>query len=256
MRLLTIAFSLLALNGDTSVLQSFERGQVNWTNLTITAPGNGIPDLKAPNVAAARRAAERVAKLSGVAGVLYTLRQVRLTSDETVDARLRNAADTQAQLDGWVKDYKLLDTKYYSDGGVDVVLQVPLWGKLLVFMLPQAGTVRPASAKNGHTGVVVDAKGLQLEPALAPRLLRETGEVAYGAAFVQHEALQQRGIAAYAPSLDAALRLERVGDKPLVLRALRLWGDNRVDLVLKDDDAARLATLGGALAEGRVVLVQ
>jgi hypothetical protein len=118
--------------------------------------------------------------------------------------------------------------------------------------------VRPraaaAPAPAGPTALVVDAAGLKVAPALAPRLLDEAGQELYGPAALGEAARKGAGVAAYARSLDAARRdlASRLGDKPLVVKAVRAQGS---DLVLGAEAAQALASRPAFLSEGRVVIL-
>ena len=57
---------------------------------------------------------------------------------------------------------------------------------------------------------------------------------------VEIEAAIQQGYVAYAKAFDQAPAQVRVGERPLVLRALRVAGETRVDLVLSDAEATRI----------------
>ena len=118
-------------------------------------------------------------------------------------------------------------------------------------VLPRGAT---AQAPAGPTSLVVDATGLKVAPALAPRLLDEGGKELYGPSALADSARRSGGVAAYARSLDAARRdlASRLGDRPLVVRAVRAQG---TDLVLAAADAAPLASRPPYLAEGRVVII-
>ena len=57
---------------------------------------------------------------------------------------------------------------------------------------------------------------------------------------VRVEAAIQQGYVAYAKAFDQAPAQARIGERPLVLRALRVAGDTRVDLVLSQAEATRI----------------
>ena len=78
-----------------------------------------------------------------------------------------------------------------------------------------------------HTGVVIDARGLAIQPALFPKIMDERGQTLYAPESVDREAAVQQGYVAYAKAFDQAPAQARVGEHPLVLRALRVAGDPR-----------------------------
>ena len=135
-----------------------------------------------------------------------------------------------------MRGFRTVATRYFSDGGVELDVEVPL-DAVGDAVLPKAAA---APAPAGPTSLVVDATGLKVAPALAPRLLDETGKELYGPSALGESARKAGGVAAYARSLDAARRdlAARLGDRPLVVKAIRAQG---TDLVLSAADAAPVA---------------
>jgi hypothetical protein len=157
---------------------------------------------------------------------------------------------------------------YYSDGGVELEVEMALDQKLVDLLMPPAkkaeetpapaGTpAAPAApAKAEPTGIVVDASGLKLSPAIAPRILDETGKEIYGPNVVDREKIKASGLgfAAYSSDVAQASKDPRVKDKPLVVKAVKLADGSPSDVVVSKDDAARL-TGSPAVQEGRVIIV-
>lgn len=242
-----------------AVGQTVAHGSVDWSGKTVTATGSGAPNLKAANVAVARLGAERAAKLDAFRNILEAVRGVRVTGSESVGQRLDAAPDTKAKVEGALRNFKVLDTKYYSDGGVDVIVQVPLDGVLAAAVLPEASSAVPAvpadAAVPATTGIIINAKGVSVAPALAPRLFDTGGDEVYGPRHAAQDAISSRGVVAYTKSLDEAMKDARVAGSPLVVKALRPMAPGGADLVIADEDGARLATLPMLLRDARVIIV-
>lgn len=244
---------------DTAVTQAVGHGKIDYSNKTVTTTGSGAPNLKAANVAVARLGAERAAKMDALRNILEAVKGVRISSNKTAGAAMEETPALSAKVEGIVKNFKILDTKYYSDGGVDVIVQVPLDGVLLEAMVVQAGT-NPAKATAGEavggvTGIVINAKGLGVLPALAPRLLDEAGKEVYGAARINKDALNRHGVAGYTTSMEAAMKDARVADKPMVIKPLRINEANGSDLVLGAEDVQKLAKLASLIGDAKVVII-
>lgn len=242
--------------GDLKV----EHGQVNWTDKTITATGSGAPDLKAPNVAVARLGAERVAKLDALRNILETLKGVRINSEITVDNEMVTNSKMRTKVQGVARHFKVLKTKYYSDGGVDLIVQMSLDGQLASTLLESgsktADVPRKGNAK--HSGLIINTKGLKTMPALAPKVLDESGNVVYSSEVIEKEKLEERGVTSYFKAMDAAKKSKRVGTNPLVIKALKLAQGSKTDVVLSNADTEKLKDPESNLkylAEGRVILV-
>jgi len=242
--------------GDLKV----EHGQVNWTDKTITATGSGAPDLKAPNVAVARLGAERVAKLDALRNILETLKGVRIDSEVTVENEMVTNSKMRTKVQGVARRFKVLKTKYYSDGGVDLIVEMSLDGQLASTLVESGSKTAdlPQKGDAKHSGLIINAKGLKVIPALAPKILDESGKVIYSAEFLARENLEERGVASYFKAMDAAKKCKRVGANPLVLKALKTAKGAKTDVVLSNADAEKLKdpeTNLKYLAEGRVILV-
>lgn len=227
-------------------------GAVDWQRRVVKCTGAGAANLKdaAGNPAVARIGAEKAAKLDALRSCLETMKGVAISGAQTVGGAMAADAGVKGSVEGTVRGFRETARRYFSDGGVEVDVEVPLEG-VAEAVLPK-GAAAPAPA--GPTALVVEAAGLQVTPALAPRLLDEAGKELYGPASLGEAARRGSGVAAYARSLDSARRelAPRLGDRPLVVKAVRAQGS---DLVLGADAAQALAGRPAFLAEGRVVIV-
>ncbi len=238
-----------------AVVEKLKHGEIDWTNKTVMATGTGAPDRKLPNVAAIRLNAEREAKLSAQRNVLETLKGIRIAGNTEGRAALAKRP-IRTQVEGIVRGCKVVDTRYYSDGGVDVVLRCPLDGGLAASLAPvRDHEVAKETGTSDHTGLVLDASGLGVKPALHPEVVDANGQTIYAATMIAPNALRDHGAATYVKSLTAAKAIKRLGDKPLVVKALRL-DRSRTKLVVKASDLKGVtASKRGFLAHGKVVIV-
>lgn len=247
---------------DASVVQKLAHGEVNWSTKTITATGSGAANTKDASVAVARLNAERAAKLDALRNVLETLQGVQVNGKRSVADMMSNG-EIRSKVQGLAQGFKVVDTRYYSDGSVDVVVQMPIDQNLtstLFSGVPASKKARkPSTGGTAEaTGLVINAKGLGLLPSMAPRVVDESGNEVYSAALVSDEGLAQGGIAGYAKDVGAATADGRVGAKPAVLKALRLAERSQTDVVIANADAAKLRapdTDLSFLSEGRVIIV-
>lgn len=253
--LVTVALALAPLAPALA-----EPGSVDWQRKVVRCSGSGAPNLRdaQSNVAVARIGAERAAKLDAIRNCLEALRGVRISGGATVGGAMAGDPALRSRVEGVVKGFKVVDRpRYFSDGGVEMDVEVPLEGVAEAVLPPPApdAAARPAPAPGGATGLLVDARGKGLVPALAPRVLDENGQEIYSAGSVAPEARKSRGPVAYARDPDAARKelAERIGDRPMVIRALRAQG---ADVVIASADAEALRQAPPAfLSEGRVVIV-
>jgi len=95
----------------------------------------------------------------------------------------------------------------------------------------------------GYTGVVIDARGLGLQPSMSPRLRDIYGNTLWGDLEIAPETVIEYGLAGWArteaelqhPNLRA-----RIGENPLWIRAIRVQGVGRNEVILDSADAERL----------------
>jgi hypothetical protein len=236
------------------VVEKLEHGEVNWTKKTVIATGSGAPDLSKPNVAAVRLNAERAALINAYRNVLETLKGVKITAG-TLGSESLNDVQVRTQVQGVIQGCKTVDTRYYSDGGVDVVVRCPLDGGLSTVLAPVKES-KPVAEKGEkkHSGLIIDAIGQKVQPAIAPRIIDDAGAVVYAREMVAPTVLRQSGAAMYTKSLDAAKRDARVGQLPLIIKATGV-GQTASDIVISKDDAAKLQAENlFFLAEARVVI--
>ncbi|MGC9042376.1 MAG: LPP20 family lipoprotein [Myxococcota bacterium] len=113
------------------VIQKLSHGQVNWTNKVIVVTGSAAPNLKGGVVAAqVRLQTERAAELDAYRKILEIVKGVRVDSSWTVGDMMQSVPEVRTTVEGLIKGMKRIDTKYYSDGGVDVIVQVDLEGMM------------------------------------------------------------------------------------------------------------------------------
>jgi hypothetical protein len=249
--LFAIAMALAPVAGALA-----EPGSVDWQRKVVRCSGAGAPNLRDAqnNVAVARIGAERAAKLDAIRNCLEAVKGVRISGGETVGGAIAGDPGLRSKVEGVVKGFKVVDKpRYFSDGGVEMDVEVPLDGVAEAVLPPAQGA--PSGGAGGGTGLLIDAKGKGAMPALAPRVLDENGQEVYSAGSVAPEARKSRGAVAYARDPEAARKelAERIGDRPLVLKAVKADG---ADVTIRNDDAAPLRQAPPAfLAEGRVVII-
>jgi hypothetical protein len=258
-----IALCLITLPGIASsqeeeLTETLGHGQVNWTSNTIRATGSGAPNLKAPNVAAARLGAERVAKLDALRNILETLKGVRVKSEVTVENEMMTSSKMRSKIEGVARRFKVVSTKYYSDGGVDIVVEMPI-GKVASALLDVGAKKKgiPLKGDVKNTGLVIDARGAKVLPSMAPRLVDEDSKVIYSSEFLEENALEKLGVVGYFKDMEAAKKSKRIGKEPLLLKAMKL-DKSSTDVRLSNADARLLRDPNANLSyltEGRVIIV-
>jgi hypothetical protein len=239
---------------------------VDWQRKVVRCTGSGAANLRdaGGNPAVARIGAEKAAKLDALRNCMEALKGVQLESGKTVGGALATDQALTGQVQGLVRGFKVVGApRYFSDGGVEMDVEVPLDGAMSDTLLPKpekkdepkAEPKKKSEAEAVGTSLVVDARGQKLVPALAPRILDEAGKEVYGPATLGEKGRKAGGTVAYANDLSAARASmkDRLGDRPFVVKAVRAQGS---DLVISTADAAALSNTDAAfLADARVVVL-
>jgi hypothetical protein len=108
---------------------------------------------------------------------------------------------------------------------------------------PADGSPSSGNTGDNYTGLVVDARGLDVQRAMGPRIVDEDGGVIYpDPRHVPDKAfLEDHGMAAYTSDVAAA---PRSGSHPLVVTAAGVTGPGHDDLVVSRDTARQIREAG------------
>ena len=259
-------------------VQQKDSGLIDWTAGIVEARGVGSPrkyyydkaDDKGPKaIAAAANKARH--------NLLETVVKIRINDDYRVIDIIENYPTIMAKLKEMVYDAPEMEKyrRYLSNGTVEVWAQISLRGGFLQLILPpeirQIEPIKQVSPKRNlasvrkvppseqiFSGLIVDARGVQLTPALSPKILDENFSEVFGPAFVSREFAVQNGMVSYTHQIRKAQTDERVFGNPLVVKAIRAVGSGRCDLVISNAHAAKLKRASEHLIflkECRVIIV-
>jgi hypothetical protein len=270
-----IALIPMAIFSQGYVQQVGSAGDVNWTEQTLKCTGIGAPNVN-QQLAQQRAGALRAAKLDALRNLLETVQGLYLTSETTVENAMVSSDVIKTKVEGAIKGFRVIDTRYMSTGDVEVDVEVPLTGIISDALLPQAfgggtlltsnqqlcptcgqpwpanrplpqgvtlasGTTASGGAENAaYTGLIVDARGLGVRPAMAPKIVDDKGEEVYGSKYVSREYAVDIGMVGYEKDLSRAKTNERVTDNPLVVKAVQTSGPNKTDIVISLADAQKI----------------
>ena len=246
-----------------------QEGVVDWTAGIVTASGIGFPPADALNSTQARLLAKRAAQSVAYRNLLEAFTAIRVDSTTTVKNYITTSDEIQVKVQGMVEDAKIIHERQLEKGGYEVTLKMKLTGRISETFAPKnappakrlvAETLPTPSPKPGmaYTGLVVDARGMKVRPALVPRILTEDGQEAYSQSYVLAKYREKEGIAAYVSDPLAAKTHPKVTANPLYVKALRPAGNSHTDLVISN---AAAQTIHGVkdhfefLEKGQVIVV-
>lgn len=280
--LVLLLLPVLAM-GQGYVQQMGTGGSVDWTNQMIRATGIGAPNPNVP-LAAQRAGAIRAAEMDALRNLISTVKGVNLTSETLVENAMLTSDVINTKVSGAIRGFRKVDTRYLSTGDVEVEVEVPITGVMLEALLPmgafgggtlmtgltcptcgqpwpagkpvpadiqaqQGGNAMASTPAGGgsFTGLVIDARGLGLRPAMAPKVLDDRGEEIYGSRFVSREYAVDIGMVGYEKDVNRARSNERVTNNPLVVKGVKAAGPNKTDVVVAADDAARVHSAAASM---------
>lgn len=276
--LVSVTILLLILTGITMaqyVNQNVgEAGSIDWSSQVVRATGIGAPNPNLPQ-AAQRASAIEAAKRVALRNLLETIQGMSINSETTVRNAMMENDVINTRVQGVVRGFTVVDTKYMSTGDIDVTVEMPITGALSDVLLPQqmggtpisAGAAVPqgqlwpanrpvpegyvliapaspgqtttSSAGGGvYTGLVIDAKGLGIRPAMAPKIVDESGQEIYGSKYVSRDWAVKIGMVGYDKDVTRAKSNDRVTNNPLIVKGLKASGANKADIVVSNNDAA------------------
>lgn len=266
---------IVSAQSEGFIGQELENGSINYADRTISATGIGFIPEGMINAGQARRSALRVAKLDALRNLVEIVNGIVVTSETTMrDAMLDDVI--KSKVEGVVRGaYQVGDPKYLSDTSVEVTYEVKMSG-ISEIVTPVANvteptgyiatetpaTESPAPATTtqdlNYTGVILDARGLGLRPAMAPQVLNRSGEVIYGPGDYSREYAVVNGVAGYAKSLESAQADPRVKGNPLVVKGAGVSGSNQTDVVVASGVGRKIMTADnrtGVLRDCRVIIL-
>jgi len=231
----------------------------------------------------------RAAQLDAYRNLLEVAGGVRVDSMTLVKNFTIESDLIRSQVSGIVKGAQMVKTDYLSDGTVEVTLRMPMHGATSlgntiypaifgekmdqktvpvspVPLLPATAPVSPtplppvtAQETSGtHTGLVVDARGIQARPAMSPKIVDENGQEVYGTMHVDREFAVQQGMSGYARDIKTAQNNTRVTDNPLTVKGLRTDGPGKSNIIISNGEAEQIRASygsGGFLKKCRVMIV-
>lgn len=220
-------------------------GSIDWTKGVVMATGFGAPPPTAVNAAQARALAERAAFLVATRNLLEVVKGIRVDSATLVENMMVSSDVIKTEVSGFVQGAQIVKKQISPDGSVQVTVAMKLNGDFSSAFLPQfsgepevtplaPGQAPPSTA---FTGLIVDARGTGVRPAVAPKIRNEEGREVYGSAFVNRQYAVEQGMVGYLKDVESAKGNPRVTDRPLLVKALKTDGPNKTDLVISNSDA-------------------
>lgn len=224
-------------------------GSINWTGRFVRAEGTAAWPPGQANTAAGWEAAVRMARQDAYISLLKAFKELRLTQRWRVGDVVADNDQILAKIEKLLSSAKTEEIVYSSDGRAEVIRRMPVAGPLFQLILPEyivqlemksLGESSPNQGNEGFTGLVVDARGIDVKPAMCFDIFDESGREVYGPAYVSREFVVQKGMCGYVTDIAAVESNSRVGENPLIVKALEAKPPGGTDIVISNTDASRL----------------
>lgn len=276
----SIRAGILYAADNRSLIEFRENGSIDWTRGIVAARGMGDQDsyhyLKKDALEPQRPTiAEAMTKARH--NLLETIVGIRINAQNRVIDIVENYPSVMSQLRSMTYRAPEIDDlrRHLYDGTVEVWSQMKLNGGFTQLILPpeirQIESIKQLTpAKNSppfrtrsrspdiYTGMVVDARGIQAIPVIAPRILDENLQEVFGPTYASREYAVQHGVARYTTNIWMAKFDNRVSDNPIVVKALKTTWPGRCDFIISNADADKLRSASEHLLflrECRVIIV-
>lgn len=245
------AGSSFSANGDgVFVPSSTGTGGIDYSKQILKVKGMAPPQPGAQSTGMSRVQQLRVTKADAYRKALELIKEVQVTSETTVNNFILQSDVIRTKVEGMVRGLKEEgEPKYLSDGTIEQEYSFPLQGNFTGLMFdqivppgtpPQSPSVPFGQGGQTFSGLIVDARGLGVKPAMAPKVIDEDGREVYGSAYVNREWAIEQGMAGYSKDVTAAQSNQRVTATPIIVKGIKTAGQAKADIVISNADAGRI----------------
>jgi len=232
-------------------------GEIRWDEAAIYVQGTAAPNLLQKNMSMIKRGASRAARLDAYRKAASVLAGVSLTASLQVG----DVPGATSRVRGFIQGARLCKSKFYADGGVDLVLRIPLVSVYKSLQttedpLDLATEVSNGTSSDGtddgleYTGLIVDVRDLSFVPAMAPMLSSPEGVTLLD----EHTGGVGLPVQYVYPNSPGILT-QVAGTRPLRVPAISLGDRSPSEIVLDPGTSALLAKDHGFRYAGKTVLI-
>lgn len=255
--------SLVSVPTSAQVVQTIGAGQVDWTNGQITVTGTGAaPSNTSQSAGQKRLLAQRAAVADAYRQLAELINGVTVTSETLVKDFVVESDIVKTRVEALIKGARVGKPRYLSDGTVEIDVTLGVYGQnsLSSVLIPpalakvqdapqQMPSPRPTVAPDittqpvtgTYSGVIIDCRGLGVKPGMSPQIIDSSGrEIYIGDRPIDPDLVVNIGIVGYAETLPEAQANARVGNKPLVIKAVKAGGRFKTDAIIAADKGQAL----------------
>jgi hypothetical protein len=244
-----------------SLIEFKDNGTIDWSAGVVTSRGIGNPPTYSYNAETRANSEQAITEAITKAhhNLLETIVGMRINAQDRVIDVVENYPSLMTHLREMA--YKAPEVenlrRYLYDGEVEVWAQMTFNGgfsqlilppdirqiESIKQVLPHRNSANPSNRRRSseiYTGMVVDARGIEAVPVIAPRILDENLEEVFGPNYASREFAVQHGVARYATNIWQAKFDSRVAHNPIIVKALKAVWPGRCDFIISNADADKL----------------
>lgn len=255
-----------------------DRGSVDWSNGVIHGTGYGVRPERITNPGKARLMAREAALADAYRAIAFIVSGVAVDGNTTVRDHEEESQEIKLSVHAFIRNARIVSEADLPDGTYEVTLELPIWGEnglgravrgsgkqtepvlkpapqidegqepvgrisepqiTPVVEQPEPFKAQEASGQP-YTGLVIYARGLGVEPCMSPKILFPDGSEVWGTMQIDPDLVNSYGIVAYYKTLGKAMKNERTGDNPLVIKAIGKSGKVNGDVVVSEEDGKKI----------------
>ena len=252
---------------------------VDWGDKSITVTGMGTAN---PAMARTQAHASMMARRAAIADAYRQLAEmvqgVQVDAETTVEQMMLTSDIVKTRVSAVIKGAVIVSEGELTGGGYSVTMKLPLFGDnglstaviapppviepfpqpapevipsmpadsqtgdSVGFTIISGGERSPMAAIGGFTGLIIDCRGLNLNPVMSPVIKNVKGVKLYGHENLNYDLVVRDGMVNYANDRGMA---GRAGSNPLVIKAKALE-DHNANPVVSEEDGSRILIENGA----------
>lgn len=288
--ILFIAYALFFLSATcrsfaADTVQYFDNGRINWSEGKIYAWGSASVDESIQPGRLAEELAKKKSLIIAKENLTDIIKKVKLDSKISVEDLNESIRYAGAKINNVVK-IAGKNTSLATSESAKTTLVMEIYGKLSSSLLPLVKEETPVAdpdkllierlrnknlaqnmsdvkatpaviVEGKYSGLIVDARHLDIVPVLFPIIVNEKGTEIYGISKFTTSDIKKGNIVIYTKDLKSALSHSRTGQHPIVIRAVKS-SNNSNGIIISNADARKIKfenKKNNFLEEGKVAIV-
>lgn len=252
--------NLSLLSQPELITQDFFKNSINWTKLTLSVPTKEkIPKIItdtnqqkyatnfAYNISEARNQAMSLAKEKINLQTVRSLEQIQFDNNYTLGKKIEQSLAFRERFNQFILkenlEYKIKiqEDELFAEGLIYFQGKDGLFEALLQeYDSEKFPEFSNQTFISTYTGLILDARHLEANPALFPKILTDKGLEIYSSRMVNKNMAIDKGLVSYHVSLEEAIKDPRIGKKPFIVLALTSLGKNKTDFSIPTSEAKKL----------------